>query len=884
MRATMLWWGIIGCWHAAVDDIMYRRTLEAHEWRAGDGSGRCIRHSEALNATIGHIIFRLYTDLDSVLVQPPSGALFSDRFRGLYLYVLYGGADISFDSRVENKSEEEIKEERLFLEELLVGMDDGVSLLAMLVAVTLGADVGQREIGALIAGSGSRKKKAHTEMLKLLSSYLSREEEPYVVDGRVDISRFLTSKFFLMQALISNYVLPEDTRMLYDQVYEMVSSYPGIVERYYTTEENDTEYERLMKEHRWRFFDRGSFLPKLDPRTVQEGCKYHSSHRTVGFSDSEECPILSLLCCMLYDPTHRGFVTMHLPRPRECLAEFFERHSEPFEYSKEIEREWRTVLDSVEDEHIVYSGTGGGEERYAADVVNVLRVVCDLCGVDAGILGDLNASGTGDSAGQRGFVALLRHVIDEVTFVGSNEVSEVYEAIAVLMSPEKSLINSISNGARLFLFEMFVPLSMEGEHTRVRVTCGGGRTRFVVTSRTCSTASKIGTGNITDFLLETYLRHYHNERHRFIGRREYRYLFLRLYDRDVCERYLEMCLDEMVGADERQLHPRLWDIWRQVVGRRKGIVKRCMDGLRYLIWPVRPATEESAVRRAFRLCVQGREVRDIDPKELASRGCANMLSYVVRNGDLRKTSDECIVEILNLFISRNRGEMVEYIDRHLLAERDREGILRKAFLDWAHSYISGACRVWYDRCVGRYEMEPEDVVSLHKYAVLLKDYCSVEVLRGEAGMRAVQRQYEHFFREASDVANDLSLIVVVRNTWEELEDVGMLHGYVRAFIERDEAYEFVCRLLQELLIECVYLPRELWLRMQELYRERQAGETDRAKWGRLNLILKGLCDIEHDGLSVEPGDSIEFLIRKNPRNKTAGSGDVHCRWVGLKLF
>jgi hypothetical protein len=72
-------------------------------------------------------------------------------------------------------------------------------------------------------------------------------------------------------------------------------------------------------------------------------------------------------------------------------------------------------------------------------------------------------------------------------------------------------------------------------------------------------------------------------------------------------------------------------------------------------------------------------------------------------------------------------------------------------------------------------------------------------------------------------------------------------------------------------MECVYLPRELWLKMQELYRKKLFEEMDGTKRERLCSILKGLSDIEHEGLSVEddvlPADSIEFLTGKNPKNR-----------------
>jgi hypothetical protein len=129
--------------------------------------------------------------------------------------------------------------------------------------------------------------------------------------------------------------------------------------------------------------------------------------------------------------------------------------------------------------------------------------------------------------------------------------------------------------------------------------------------------------------------------------------------------------------------------------------------------------------------------------------------------------------------------MVEYVDGHLLASgRNREEILSRAFLDCVHSCISYVFKVSYDRCLERFENGLENMMSLYKYSMLFKDYCSIELLRAEAGEKAIQRQYEHFFRGASNVASGLSLIVVVRSTWGELKDMSVLYGYVREFLRR----------------------------------------------------------------------------------------------------
>jgi hypothetical protein len=876
------------CWYSPLDAVLYERTLQAHEWEAGDGSGLRINHSEALNMTIGHFITRLYVDLDSILISSPRlfprRMSFSDEFRSLYLYASRGAADIIFDSQILNEDEEHvISQGDPLLGELLDSMDEdaSISLLGMLTAMTLGARVDRNEVNALIIGSRSSRRAEHILMVDLLRAYLTRMEEPYIVRGKVSLNEFLSSKFFLMQVMISCFVFPQNTKAFYDCVYAQVrEGYPDIIGKYYTTAAEDTKYERLMKECKGRLFDRGEFLLKLDPRLMSEGCRYHASHNSVGSSDNEECPILSLLCCVLYNPDARRFMVDRIPKPKRELVNFFRTHPRPFRYNRKVREDWRRVLDCLKDPSIVYSGAGGGEERFAVSLTNILWVLCGLCGMDKGPLDSLDASMASEDERMGAFLSRAFHFIDELNFFRRGEIHKIADAIfGLIVSNEESRAKLLSCRGDLNYFGVHAILSESGAYMKVGVRLDGGRARFMVVSCTGFNKNVTEAENIVDFLIETYLRHYHNGRckHTLIGRKDYQYLLLGKHDEDeeVYERYLAMCLDKILNVEEGRLHPRLWRIRSLVLSggrqRRSAAIGK----------------KSTAAQEIFRLCVERGKLDDIDLREVVGElsECPNMLAHLVKHNleCFRRASDECIMEALCVFISSNRRTMLEYVDKYILVERDRKKILEGAFLDWAHSLINSLFQVSYNKHQDQFERETEILANPYKCFMLFRDYCSIEALHAEAGARALLRRYEHFFRKCpSSGDRDLSLVVVVRETWEELKDMNVLYGYVSELVDGDWVYAFICELLQILMAECVYLPHALCLKMRELYEKRLAREENAARRLALDFILKGLYDLEYEGLSVKDdvlhASDVAYLTKRNPKNKrllpTEETGDM----------
>jgi hypothetical protein len=241
----------IACWVSEGDRSSLQQILCAHKWRAPDGSGMGIKRNSALNPTIGFLARKLYVDVDSVLLHP-----FPVRVsipKEVYLYVLGDYNDIFFDSKLTGKDEEELKGERVFLGELLGHIRDRdrmVRFFAELITVGL-AEADYARWGIPVVNL-----EKHAEMIRLLVEYLSRPEEPYIVGGRVDINKFLGSKTFLMQAMISKYIGENHILLLCNTLYERFKNRPDILGRYYSSKADDLEdsrYEELMKRHGTRF-------------------------------------------------------------------------------------------------------------------------------------------------------------------------------------------------------------------------------------------------------------------------------------------------------------------------------------------------------------------------------------------------------------------------------------------------------------------------------------------------------------------------------------------------------------------------------------------------------------------------------------------------------
>ncbi|KAI5167529.1 hypothetical protein NEIRO02_2037 [Nematocida sp. AWRm79] len=103
---------------------------------------------------------------------------------------------------------------------------------------------------------------------------------------------------------------------------------------------------------------------------VKEDAKYLN---TVEFA------LLTLFCCIMYDPFQNKYTTEHLPKTFSSdVKEFFETHNDPNELiTQEMQQEWSDILSNLNDSNIRYN-----KDKYElkSGLINILHVIKCIIG------------------------------------------------------------------------------------------------------------------------------------------------------------------------------------------------------------------------------------------------------------------------------------------------------------------------------------------------------------------------------------------------------------------------------------------------------------------------------------------------------------------------
>ncbi|KAI5160524.1 hypothetical protein NEAUS03_1172 [Nematocida ausubeli] len=232
------------------------------------------------------------------------------------------------------------------------------------------------------------------EVLSLMVDKFSQEE--------VATGSFLDSPKFLIQSYIFGFIKDvEHATEFIKTVHTMMEKYAPKTE---TPSKGDSVYDRLfkpastetgtdcmalMKEtqeilNRYRVFPfaDSTLLPVYIsvPRYNRKD-KTFSSDRLEDYSNCVECMILSLFCCLAYDPNDFTYKTGHMGPVSEELKEFFapedkEKKKKSFDTKKAIfQKEWCRVVADLDEPSIAYCK---GRNELDCGLINMLLVIAEI--------------------------------------------------------------------------------------------------------------------------------------------------------------------------------------------------------------------------------------------------------------------------------------------------------------------------------------------------------------------------------------------------------------------------------------------------------------------------------------------------------------------------
>ncbi|KAI5159198.1 hypothetical protein NEAUS03_0111 [Nematocida ausubeli] len=115
-------------------------------------------------------------------------------------------------------------------------------------------------------------------------------------------------------------------------------------------------------------------VPWRDPTN-----KVFSTDRLKDYSNCVECMILSLFCCLAYDPNDFTYKTGHMGDVSPSLKEFFSPENQPFDTKKvEFQKRWSTVVACLNEPSIAYC-----RKRNELDcgIINMLLVIAEIVNI-----------------------------------------------------------------------------------------------------------------------------------------------------------------------------------------------------------------------------------------------------------------------------------------------------------------------------------------------------------------------------------------------------------------------------------------------------------------------------------------------------------------------
>ncbi|KAI5133719.1 hypothetical protein NEAUS07_0550 [Nematocida ausubeli] len=283
------------------------------------------------------------------------------------------------------------------------------------------------------------------EVLSLMEEKCSQEE--------IATGTFLDSPKFLIQSYIFGFIdTAERATEFIQTVHEMTEKYAPKTE---AQSKNDSVYGRLFKPARTitgtdcialmkktqEILSMHQTFPFTNSKQLPAYKSIHYYNRETNafstkyletYSNCVECVILSLFCCLAYDPVEGIYETDHMGNVSPSLKEFFSPKNQPFDMTKvEFQRNWCRVVADLGEPSIAYC-----KERNEIDcgILNMLIVIAEV----------INAPEE-EKKKILGFAQSLKEQKGVLKNELSNAIQEYTNALFKRLSKTKSLIVELSD-------------------------------------------------------------------------------------------------------------------------------------------------------------------------------------------------------------------------------------------------------------------------------------------------------------------------------------------------------------------------------------------------------------------------------------------------------
>ncbi|EHY66865.1 hypothetical protein NERG_00505 [Nematocida ausubeli] len=245
------------------------------------------------------------------------------------------------------------------------------------------------------------QQKKVNQMIKFFKKNATKREVLSIMEDRCSYDEVATGKFldspkFLIQSYIFGFIESAENAIEFIQtVHTMAERYAPKTE---APSKDDSVYDRLFKPastatdtdcmalmkktqeimngNRDFSFTGSMKLPRYTSVPMRDPITKVLSAKLGEYSNCVECMILSLFCCLAYDPSDSTYKTDHMGNVSESLKEFFAPENQPFDTTKnEFQIKWCNVVACLDEPSITYCK---GRNELDCGIINMLMVIAEI--------------------------------------------------------------------------------------------------------------------------------------------------------------------------------------------------------------------------------------------------------------------------------------------------------------------------------------------------------------------------------------------------------------------------------------------------------------------------------------------------------------------------
>ncbi|KAI5136073.1 hypothetical protein NEAUS05_1597, partial [Nematocida ausubeli] len=251
-------------------------------------------------------------------------------------------------------------------------------------------DYQQKKVKQLI--SFFQKNATNQKVLSMMEDKCSQEE--------VAAGKFLNSPKFLIQSYIFGFIdTAERAKEFIQTVHSMMEKYAPKTE---TPSKGDSVYDRLFKpagteaevdcmalmKKTQEILNTYRVFPFIDSTQIPAYTSVPRYNRKLGifsanhledYSNCVESMILSLFCCLAYDPSDFTYKTDHMGSVSPSLKEFFSPENQPFDTTKaNFQKKWCKVVADLKEPNISYCND---RNELDCGIINMLMVIAEIVNI-----------------------------------------------------------------------------------------------------------------------------------------------------------------------------------------------------------------------------------------------------------------------------------------------------------------------------------------------------------------------------------------------------------------------------------------------------------------------------------------------------------------------